>query len=284
MRLGVAAIWIFCLTVSSAGQEPAELSFRLIDGWAILTQGTVGGLPNRKMLIDTGAVPSAINVQLAERLHLSGVRQESSVMNRSITVARVRVSEVRLGPAGAEVLDMVAMDLEPVEQALGTSVDAVIGLDLLARQNFTIDYRRKKIVFHTRGRPPGEIGFDVKHEAGGTYIVIPIESRGEKLEMLLDTGTRDLILFERRLKGGLRRLHVRGQEPNLNAGGRDRLAEVEMESVSVGPLSRRKQRAYVWSTPEDGLRSFDGLLGPAAFGASVVGFDFDRHVISLETP
>ena len=141
-----------------------------------------------------------------------------------------------------------------------------------------------KIVFHTRGRPAGEIGFDVKHEAGGTYIVIPIESRGEKLEMLLDTGTRDLILFERRLKGGLRRLHVRGQEPNLNAGGRDRLAEVEMESVSVGPLSRRKQRAYVWSTPEDGLRSFDGLLGPAAFGATVVGFDFDRHVISLETP
>ena len=60
---------------------------------------------------------------------------------------------------------MVAMDLGGIEQALGTSVDAVIGLDLLGRQNFTIDYRRRKIVFHTSSRPAGAIAFEMKHES-----------------------------------------------------------------------------------------------------------------------
>ena len=38
--------------------------------------------------------------------------------------------------------------------------------------------------------------------------------------MLLDTGTKDIMLFERRLRGSLQRLRVRGQGFNLNAGGR----------------------------------------------------------------
>jgi predicted aspartyl protease len=234
------------------------------------------------MLIDTGAVPSVINAKLAERLRLYGVSQKFSVMNRSINVTRMRVPKIRLGAVGVEVLDMVAMDLGGIERALGISVDAVIGLDLLGRHNFTIDYRRRKILFCASSRPSGAIAFEMKHESGGTYILLPLMSGGEEFEMLLDTGTKDLMLFGPRLRGGLQRLRVRGQDFNVNAGGRDRLAVVELESVRVGPLVRRKQHAYVWGTPENELRSFDGRLGPAAFGVTAVGFDFDRRLISFE--
>jgi hypothetical protein len=31
------------------------------------------------------------------------------------------------------------------------------------------------------------------------------------------------------------------------------------------------------------MQGFDGVLGPAAIGASAVTFDFDRHIVSFET-
>ena len=236
------------------------------------------------MLIDTGAVPSAINTRVSKRLGLSGSVRPLSVMNRAVGVERVRVPTVRLGAVAVEALDMVAMDLERMEQELGTRIDAVIGLDLLARQNFSLDYLHKKLDFGKSATVVGTIAFETRHEAGGTYILIPLESSGEKLEILLDTGTKDLMLFERRLGARLRELPVRDHYIYVNAGGKDRLAEVELQSVKLGPFLRRKQKASIWSTPEEYLRSFDGLLGPVAVGATVVGFDFDRHVVSFGIP
>jgi predicted aspartyl protease len=275
------AVTVLSLTLVSEAQERVEVSFQLIDGWAIVLDGTLGGLHHQKMLIDTGAVPSAISTRVARRLGLSGPVQEVSLMNRSIAVERVRVPELQLGVVAVEGLDMVAMDLGRIERALDTRVDAVIGLDLLARRNFILDYRRRKLVFGTDTNA-GAIAFQVKHEAGGIYILIPLESGGEKLQMLLDTGTRDLMLFQRRLGGGLKQLRICRQDFNLNAGGKDSLAEVEMQSVNVGPMSRHKQKAFVWMTPEQNLRNFDGLLGPTALGATAVAFDFDRHLVSFE--
>jgi hypothetical protein len=202
-------------------------------------------------------------------------------MNRAVNGERVRVPEVRVGAVAVEALDMVAMDLGRVEQALGTRIDAVIGLDLLARQNFSLDYLHKKLDFGKSAALVGTIAFETRHEAGGTYIVIPLESSDEKLEVLLDTGTRDVMLFERRLGASLRKLPVQEYDVNTNAGGKDRLAKVELPSLRVGALLRRRQKASIWRTREDYLRGFDGLLGPAAIGATVVGFDFDRHVISF---
>jgi predicted aspartyl protease len=276
------AVTVLCLTLVSEAQERVEVSFQLIDGWAIVVDGSLGGLQHQKMLIDTGAVPSAIGTRVAKRLGLSGPVQKLSVMNRSIAVERVHVPDVQLGVVLVVTLDMVAMDLGRIEQALGTRIDAVVGLDFLGMQNFSIDYRRKNLVFGTTTDAAGAIAFQIKHEAGGTYILIPLESDGEKLQMLLDTGTKDLMLFRRRLRGSLEKLSVRGLDFNLNAGGNDRIGEAEMKLVTVGSISRQKQKAYVWNTPEGDLRSFDGLLGPRALGATIVEFDFDRHLVSFE--
>jgi len=282
MKFQVVAMVLFVALVSEA-QERGEVSFQLIGGWAIVVDGNLGGLHHQKMLIDTGAVPSAISIRVAKRLSLLGSVQELSLMNRSIEVEKVSVPGVQLGVVAVEALDMVAMDLGRIEQALDTRIDAVIGLDLLARQNFSLDYHRKKLVFGTDNNTAGAVAFQMKNEAGGTYILIPLESGGEKLQMLLDTGTKDLMLFQRRLGGSLKQLHIHSRDFNLNAGGKDTLAEVELQAVNVGEISRHKQKAYIWTTPERNLRNFDGLLGPTALGATGVAFDFDRHVVSFET-
>jgi predicted aspartyl protease len=281
MKFGGAVVTLF-LAVASGAQVQSEVPFQLIDGWAIVLEGTLGGVPHQRMLIDTGAVPSAINIKLARHLGLKGPSSGLSLMNRSINTERVHVPGVRLGPVAVESLDMVAMNLGRIEQALGLRIDAVVGLDLLARQNFSLDYRRKKIDFGTSTPGVWTIAFETKQEVGGTYILIPLESGGERIQVLLDTGTRDLMLFQRRLRGDLLHLHSRAQDFNLNAGGQDHLTEVELQSVQVGQLFRTKQKAYLWDTPESQLRTFDGLLGPASLGVTWVGFDFDLHVISFK--
>jgi predicted aspartyl protease len=288
MRLRFAVL-IWCVAVLWMIQGPVARSqtvvpFRLIDGWAIVVEGTLAGKAHQKMLIDTGAVPSAINIRAARRLGLSGTEQKLSLMNRAMKVQKVRVANVRVGPVAAEALDMVAMDLASIEQALGTRIDAVIGLDLLSRKNFSLDYRRKELDFSGNASVAGSIPFETREEAGGTYVLITLQSNGERLQMLLDTGTRDMMLFKRRLRGDLQQLPVKDKDFNLNAGGRDSLEVVEVPGVNLGPFSWKKRKGYLWDTLPDQLRDFDGMIGPGALDAQVVAFDFDRRVISLQIP
>jgi predicted aspartyl protease len=286
VRLGMGCV-VLCATLgftsTAVGQKQTEVPFRLVDGWAVVVRGTLGGEPNRTILIDTGAVPSAISKDIAKKLGLLGSMEKVSVMNRAIDVERVRVPNVQVGPVAAEALEMVAADLGAIERALQTHLDAVIGLDLLGKQNFAIDYRGKKLLFGIGVRDADSVTFQLKHAAGGTYVLVPMESGGEKFRMLFDTGTKDITLFRPRLKGSLQQIRLRSEDATINAGGSSQINKVVIPSLQLGSISRREQDAYVWTTPEAELRDFDGMLGPAALGAIAVEFDFDRNIITMLT-
>ena len=286
MRLGMGCV-VLCATLgftsSAVGQKQTELPFRLIDGWAVLVQGTLGGVPNREILIDSGAVPSAISKEMAKKLGLLGSAEQVSVMNRAIDVERVRVPKVQVGPVAADAFEMVAADLGAIEQALHARLDAVIGLDLLARQNFAIDYRSKKLLFGRAVQSADSVTFQLKHAAGGTYVLVPMESGGEKFQMLLDTGTKDITLFRPQLKGSLQQIRLSSEDVTVNAGGSSQINKVVIPLVRLGSISRKQQDAYVWTTPEAELRDFDGMFGPTALGAIAVEFDFDRNIMILRT-
>ncbi|HEX3321332.1 MAG TPA: pepsin/retropepsin-like aspartic protease family protein [Terriglobales bacterium] len=273
-------VFLLAIFLSTSGQAQNEIRFRLIDNWAIVVEGAIAGTSHVSMLIDTGAVPSAIDGCLAKQMGLSGTRSEISVMNRTIGAERIRVSDVRVGPVSVAGLEMVAVDLSQISKALGTRIGAVIGLDLLGKQSFNLDYRHRRIAFRADSAGMDAVHFEVGEEASGKYIVIPVESEGQKLKVLLDTGTKDLMLFKNRVHGMVNALPTRAVS-NLNAGGEDHLSEVELPSLSMGPLTRQKQKAYLWTFTEDRDRGFDGLLGPAALGVAIIRFDFERNVIEV---
>lgn len=286
MRLGIGCV-ILCgamgFTSTAMGQNRSDLPFRLIDGWAVVVKGTIGGEPGRTILIDTGAVPSVISKEMAKKLGLLGLAEQVSVMNRAIEVERVRVPNVHVGPVAANSFDMVAADLGTIEQALHTHLDAVIGLDLLGRQNFTIDYRGKKILFGIAVQAADSVALRLRYAAGGTYVLVPMEGGGENFQMLLDTGSKDITLFRPRLKGSLQQIRLRSEDVTTNAGGSGKSSEIEIPSLRLGSFARSQQAAYVLTTSEADLRDFDGMLGPVAIGAVAVGFDFDRKLITLLT-
>jgi predicted aspartyl protease len=274
-----ALLWVGLLSASIQAQN--EIHFRLIDNWAIVVNGTLAQKSHVDMLIDTGAVPSAIDSRLAKQMGLSGNRSEISVMNRAIAAERVRVPEIRVGQVIGKELEMVAVDLSKISQALGIQIEAVIGLDLLGKQNFTLDYRHRRIEFGKVSTGMVPVRIEVAEEGGGMYIVIPVESEGQKWKLLLDTGTKDLMLFDKNERGRLNALPTRARVSNVNAGGGDHLNEIQLPSVSLGTLTRKKQRAYIWPITEDKQHGFDGVLGPTAFGISAIQFDFRRGMIQV---
>src|SRR6185369_17750705 len=51
------------------------------------------------------------------------------------------------------------------------------------------------------------IPFETRKEAGGTSVLITLQSHGERLQMLLDTGTNDIMQAMPTRRGGCRSLY-----------------------------------------------------------------------------
>jgi predicted aspartyl protease len=273
-------IWAVLLTLNLEAEGHRQLDFRLVDGWAIVVEGRLGTSSGQKMLVDTGAVPSVIDNRLAKKMGLSGHPVAFSILNQTIGAESVRVP-VQVGPVLIEALDMVTVDLTQISRALGIRIDAIVGLDLLGRQNFSIDYRHQRLEFGGSITEAETLPFEMGQEADGTYIVIAVETDGEKMRMLFDTGTKDLMLFQSHLRGGLRKLRPRGAELNVNAGGEDRIFEVELVSLSIGAVTLKRQKAYIWAASGGRDKAFDGLLGAVALKPARVQFDFERRIIAF---
>ncbi len=272
----------FAGRVSAAG-ELKEISFQLYEGFAIIAQGEIGELHKLNFLIDTGAVPSVLNRRTAEKLRLKGGADKNfSVLNQMVQVERMILPQLRLGSLHAEALPVVVMDLSAIEQRIGVRIDAIVGLDVLSRVNFMIDYRKKKIFVDMPIASGPSVPFEVHHEAGAPYVVVTMEVNGRKLQMLVDTGTDELKLFVIRAGDAINGLRTVSNESNRNAGGTDTLREVRLAEVYLGADVFRKQKAYLWDAPTNALRDFDGLLGPSALGLARLTFDFEHGKLLLE--
>ena len=62
-------------------------------------------------------------------------------VDKEVQAQYVTVNDVRFGPIHAASMPMVVVDLERLEALLGFPIDAIIGLDILANQNFSMSAR-----------------------------------------------------------------------------------------------------------------------------------------------
>jgi hypothetical protein len=85
--------WRFCLllTILTITCAPAggtgkqdEISFKLVQGFAIVMRGEIGRLANLNILLDTGAVPSVLNTRTARQLGVTGVTASFALLHKDI--------------------------------------------------------------------------------------------------------------------------------------------------------------------------------------------------------
>jgi predicted aspartyl protease len=249
-----------------------KLPIRLVWNYMVIVEGSIGNVQKLHFLVDTGAYPSIVDQKIAHDLGLAEQPARVNLANKSVGAGLVILPSLLLGPVRAEALPVLTQDLSYMRKAVGYKVDAIIGLDVLRRSSFTIDYRAREIVFG----PVEGLPFSAPFDADAPVVTIRTRMQNHELRLVVDTGSPDVMLFESRMSdsAGLQTL---GTQETVNASGRLRLRKVWIPEVYLGQERIGGQAAFIVNDHKDAGDDFDGVLGMKAPQQSKVAFDFERR-------
>jgi hypothetical protein len=267
----------FSSAIGSALERRDEVPFKLYRGYVIVVRGSIGGLKNLNLLLDTGAVPSVLDSRIARKLRLRGQPRQIDVPNKKLATERVTVPEINVGPSGVHNLSMDVVDLSYTEDILGAKIDAMVGFDVLGQTPFTIDYESRRLIF-------GAIDpsfSTVPYSPNLPYALVLLHIQQETLEILVDTGASNLILFERGVRKCPSAIDVVGWETWTSLGGEMLVAKTQLLDAYLGGEAWGQRVAYISKNDALQRSGLAGLLGTVALG-NRVAFDPVRKVVALE--
>jgi predicted aspartyl protease len=232
-------------------------------------------------LFDTGAVPSAISTRVASRIGVTGRSGALALLQRQIDAQYVTVSDVRLGSIHAPSLAMVVVDLARLEGELGIRIDAVIGLDLVPRQNIAIDYKRRKIVLGLERTALHESPAEIYTFEDAPYWVVTLNLGGRDFRVLLDTGADALGLFNRDVTRSF--LDRRRKTPVAVISTDPRtIQSLQPQAVAIGDTQWDGQTVVVLPEPPGEFQKIDGVMGPRALRIARLELDWAHKCLRWE--
>lgn len=249
----------------------AEVPFELYQHHLIVTKGSIGPLNGLSLLVDTGTIPSMVDVRIARKLRLQAepsmlVAFGQSVAIHSTLVNGFRIGALQTGPVPAGVSDLSYLE--------GVRVDAIVGLDVLARTSFTIDYRKHVLRFSPGGREESVAPL----ELAWPFVTVRMTIAGQEVRLLVDTGSREVVLFKSRMPAALSGAPWRGDKTVRYASGVARLLRLDLRQVGLGAHVWDRLPAWAIDRAPDGYPpSIDGVLGVLALDCQRVQFDFERN-------
>jgi Aspartyl protease len=172
----------------SAPHDPTKLPFRLTWGYLVIVEGSIGNLQKLNFLVDTGACPSIVDRNIAQNLGLPEQSARVNLSNKTIQTKVVTLPSLVLGPNRRQSLPVLTQDLSYFQKALGLRVDAIVGMDVLSKSSFSLNYRTREMLF-------GEIEnmtFSTPFETSTPTVTIRMESHHQQLRLVIDTGGPDL--------------------------------------------------------------------------------------------
>jgi hypothetical protein len=263
------------VTPSGTGQFD-QLKFRLRDGYQVIAQGAIGPLDGLNLLIDTGSYPSMVDDRIAKHLRLEIHEAETMVFDRRIRTLSASLSNLRVGQILAGTVLASVGDLS----YLGVpNVDAIIGLDVLTRSSFSIDYDHQVLTFGSIAAADSNLPLDLVPP----FLTVRVSFDGHPVRLLVDTGSRHIVLFGQRVSDRFANLRVRGDKLLYHMAGTSRLQRIvlprlEAGSLTVTGLEGLLSNANVDPYPPD----IDGILGVRAIASRRADFDFERNRLRLQ--
>ncbi|HET7106345.1 MAG TPA: retropepsin-like aspartic protease [Candidatus Acidoferrum sp.] len=244
-------------------------------GFLVVAEGQFGGTSDRKnFIIDTGTSPSILSLGVARQLALPLSQAKLSAIGRQSEIYGATVPEIRLGPLHALSLPVLVTDLSSIERDLDLSIAGILGMDVLGKSSFRLDYGNQLIEF-------GEIvpvGIPVSLSTHADLPIAEIKVAGKLLHLVVDTGSERLVFFGARSAAAvspnkadipLRGASVAGALPVRGASS----LNFELDG------KRFHQDAYFVPASEEPL--FDGLLSVRSLNIRVLSMDADRRIVYL---
>ena len=248
----------------------ATLKFKLFRGCLIITHGAIGNLENLNLLIDTGTDPSILDNRIAEKIHAKLEVVALDTIQAKVRAWQTHLLSLKVGPITSRDTRVLVEDLSFLERGIGVRVDALIGLDVLGKQNFIVDYGARSISFGVSNFSSSGLTF----MQSPPLVGIAMRFDGYPVELMLDTGASSLMLFHSHWRMAPKVSHV---QHSTNLAGDLVRRMVEFKTATIGTLDLGRQNAYFVEDGNNAQSEFDGLVNPALLGFRQISFDFAKN-------
>ena len=256
-------------------KHAVELPIQLYRDYLVVVEGSIGNLEKLTFIIDTGAYPSMVDQRIATALGLSQREGKVGLVNQSVKTKLATLPIVGVGLARAESVPVLVQDLSSFEKTLGRRIDAIVGLDVLGKTSFSINYRTRRLRFGPVERTRSTVSF----ETGSPFVTVQVRLHDQPVRLLVDTGASALMLFQSRLKNQIS-LPTGRLAKATNVGGDFQRQAVLIPDTRLGKEELGPQAGFVVADQRDDGRDFDGLLSVRGAHLEEIGFDFETHEIS----
>jgi hypothetical protein len=193
--LAVGQLWAGCNTAEDPG---SALKLSVVEGRPVVDCVFVNGHGPYRFMVDTGANVNMIETSLARKI---GMKATSNVdlasSSGKISMSQSDDNEVRLDPVKADAQKFLISGLESLH-SLDPDIQGVLGQWFLARFDYSIDLRAKRLEFGKLERNGARVGFRMLNGR----VLVP-SSLGD---LVLDSGAARLVLFGAESDGDTRGL------------------------------------------------------------------------------
>lgn len=281
LRRFLCILLFFPITTSGLGaKEPehprsADLPFKLYNGYLIVVEGRIGNLSHLKFGVDTGITHTTIDRRVAKTLPISPTSDRVVNFDHTVKTAWSVLPELDFGPVHVSNASVMVGDLRYLESS-ATHVDAMIGLDVLRLQDFTIDYREKRISF---GLEPSA-SHQVPMQPGTLCLTVEMSVAERPARLIVDSGLAGVLMYSDRLTDRGISFDVKSQTSGSSVGGPVPLKIAIVPPLRIGTRSIDRQVALTESPGERFLPGIQGYLGTSAIKARRVHFAFSENTLS----
>jgi predicted aspartyl protease len=253
-----------------------SIPVKVYRGFLVVAEGQIGGeVARRNFIIDTGTSPSILNIEAAKQLNLPLSHAKLSAIGRQSEILAATVPEIRLGPLQCLSMPVLVTDLRAVERDLNLPIAGILGMDILGKTSFRLDYGNQLIEF-------GEIapsGIPVSLSTSADLPIAEIKIGGKLLHLLVDTGADRLVFFGPRPAAKISPNKANSLLQGSNVGGTVPIRAVSPLDFEISG-EHFHQDAYFAPGSEEPL--FDGLLSVHSLGIRVLSLDASRRVVYLQ--
>ena len=232
-------------------------AFHLRGAADIVVPVFIGAAGPFRFLLDTGSSRSVVAEGLASRVGAATVAK-TAVLTPSGRDDRPVVTIDRLTVGATAAVRVAAMTI-PAGQ-LGAGIDGLIGQDVLGPRTYTIDYRRRVIVWDSRPHDDAGVRLPLEWDDGRVLVSLAqSSSRGDALRMIPDSGADGWVLFARADRA-LPPMTFHDVAVLRTLAGSRVVRGVVIGRLDVGGIQLRDQRAVLIGNGGDEARFGDGLL------------------------
>jgi hypothetical protein len=250
-----------------------EVPYEYAGGHMISVRGSIGSHKNLQFLVDFGTTYTLLDRQIASE-RADGQKVEVTHFSNSIQSAETIVPEFAIGTMVLKDFHAYIVDMSQIPAA-PPEISGVIGLDVLQRQNVTIDFVEKKLVLSSRVYGDHQMPLQ-KCDSG---FAVDVSWKGVPVKLALSTGVEVVTLDEDRIRQRPIKLHGLKKTSLSSNFTVTPVSVFETKEMTLNEMQLRGPgvlRRMTWPYPNDEL---DGFLPLLALHASRVSVDFERNLL-----